>query len=831
MSVLSRHSCVAGAITLSLWAQPCLAQSDDCNGDGISDSTQFGQNYAVWAPSTGDGSGLLTAPDNWCPAVFNNSTRLIFDHDPQQGVGIVDYSSFWGADSIWFYGGNWKLQAPSSVYFDLYANIDPTEGLRIVDSLTWDCWGNIGGPAFIGRSGLPGTLLLVGGSFYCYFAINIGTEAVATATISGGTMSGQVIRIGAPDTSTSTHGSMRVHTGGVLIPFDRVDLADFMLVNGLVSGTVRGAALSPQGGATLTGSGKVERLETNLMRVVPSPGLGADGKFDSTLTVGDAFVMTDLMSGQSGTLEIRPFSGSDGTMQVPRIEATSATLGGLLRVVFGAGESNAVSDAPIVKASQSLVGSFSCVQPVGLPDGRTIRLTPSVDGAGILMSVINTMPPPAVGIGQPVSLQRVATDGGAADLDGDGDLDVFVALEQDSQGMSGIRLLKTDTSGQSVVGTVSFPGQIRMVTPFKFVGDTLPSLAATLGDADQIALLRNLGDWSFAVTMVSLLPGDNPSGIASGAFVEAATGLQSELAVGCPGSARVYILGAGTQGAYTVLRTFEGLGGDIVRAAELDGTGMQDLVVTDRLGNKVFAVSGLADLQQGPTVQLMPLPSAPVALSIANFGDSSTARSSAVVALEGTNSTPDDSDPLLNIAILRPGIDAFRVPALLAAGSDAQSVSAGDIDGDGLIDLAVAATFDGTEEVRFLMNTSNRDDPAGPLVFSCDIVSGEAMTGVTRPRSVWMADVFNDGTSEVITLSAGNPQGSSLGPVWEEGMGSMGGGGSCTAGDFDCDGDVDGGDLATLLGSWGACSGCVADIDENGAVDGGDLATVLGNWG
>ncbi len=47
-------------------------------------------------------------------------------------------------------------------------------------------------------------------------------------------------------------------------------------------------------------------------------------------------------------------------------------------------------------------------------------------------------------------------------------------------------------------------------------------------------------------------------------------------------------------------------------------------------------------------------------------------------------------------------------------------------------------------------------------------------------------------------------------------------------GDFDHDGDVDGTDLATLLGSWGAAGG---DINNDGTTDASDLAILLGNWG
>ena len=47
------------------------------------------------------------------------------------------------------------------------------------------------------------------------------------------------------------------------------------------------------------------------------------------------------------------------------------------------------------------------------------------------------------------------------------------------------------------------------------------------------------------------------------------------------------------------------------------------------------------------------------------------------------------------------------------------------------------------------------------------------------------------------------------------------------AGDLDGDGDVDGADLAVLLGGWGGAGG---DIDGDGTTDAIDLALLLGNW-
>jgi hypothetical protein len=59
-----------------------------------------------------------------------------------------------------------------------------------------------------------------------------------------------------------------------------------------------------------------------------------------------------------------------------------------------------------------------------------------------------------------------------------------------------------------------------------------------------------------------------------------------------------------------------------------------------------------------------------------------------------------------------------------------------------------------------------------------------------------------------------------------------GGGPNNCPGDFDGDGFVSGGDLGTLLGQWGQCSGaCSGDFDGDGFVSGGDLGTLLGSWG
>jgi hypothetical protein len=51
------------------------------------------------------------------------------------------------------------------------------------------------------------------------------------------------------------------------------------------------------------------------------------------------------------------------------------------------------------------------------------------------------------------------------------------------------------------------------------------------------------------------------------------------------------------------------------------------------------------------------------------------------------------------------------------------------------------------------------------------------------------------------------------------------------AGDLDGDGDVDFGDVLSIIGAWGPCAGCPQDLNGNGVVDFGDVLAVIGAWG
>ncbi len=123
----------------------------------------------------------------------------------------------------------------------------------------------------------------------------------------------------------------------------------------------------------------------------------------------------------------------------------------------------------------------------------------------------------------------------------------------------------------------------------------------------------------------------------------------------------------------------------------------------------------------------------------------------------------------------------------LGAGSSAISLVAGSATGIGAAPGVLHFAFDGT-------GASGTVTRSATITVSDENIPGEASTTL-------------DLTIEV-SVRAGVP------------------------GDFDGNGQVDGGDLGTLLGYWGPCPPpCPPDLDGNGVVDGGDLGTLLGLWG
>lgn len=161
------------------------------------------------------------------------------------------------------------------------------------------------------------------------------------------------------------------------------------------------------------------------------------------------------------------------------------------------------------------------------------------------------------------------------------------------------------------------------------------------------------------------------------------------------------------------------------------------------------------------------------------------------------------------------------------------SISAGDLDDDGDLDLAYVVMSDllPGNVSRVLRNTL--DPPGGSFGW---VVETDDELGGQAPYLVRTADVDNDGDDDVVVLVATAPSpltaaesGRLVGYASTEMLANSPGEETCL-GDFDEDGLVGGSDLAQLLGAWGTDDPAI-ELSGDTLIDGADLALLLGAWG
>ena len=202
------------------------------------------------------------------------------------------------------------------------------------------------------------------------------------------------------------------------------------------------------------------------------------------------------------------------------------------------------------------------------------------------------------------------------------------------------------------------------------------------------------------------------------------------------------------------------------------------------------------------------------------------------------------------------------VPTLSDSSLD---VKVGDLTGDGKPDIVTAQGESGQFQNRIYINTGAADTiapniklveqvpskGAGPFVVRTEVFDGTTSDRGYDDKGVFLVYTVNGGKPQTQAMAwSGNSLWRGVIPVQpacatveyfvrafdasnnvaNSPVKSFVTGGSCgIAGDLDGDGDVDGGDLATLLNAWG--QGGPADLDGNGTVDAADMAILLNNFG
>ncbi len=141
----------------------------------------------------------------------------------------------------------------------------------------------------------------------------------------------------------------------------------------------------------------------------------------------------------------------------------------------------------------------------------------------------------------------------------------------------------------------------------------------------------------------------------------------------------------------------------------------------------------------------------------------------------------------------------------------ANCVYAADVDGDGDMDVLGAAS--GASDITWWENTVG--DGTAWVEHTVD-------DDFDFARSVFAADLDGDEDIDILGASLFDNEIT----WWENQLNCF----DCPA-DIDCNCTVGTSDLIVLLGSWGPCKGCPADFDDDGVVGTSDLIELLGNWG
>jgi hypothetical protein len=277
----------------------------------------------------------------------------------------------------------------------------------------------------------------------------------------------------------------------------------------------------------------------------------------------------------------------------------------------------------------------------------------------------------------------------AADFDGDGRLDLVSA-----NGYSDDLSLLLGAGGGSFAGERRLPagaGPLALAVA-DFDGDGRPDLVLADWTSEDVAFLRNRGDGTFLPPVSLAMPGAAPVALGRGDFNRDGN---ADLAVGTQTGGLLSMAGSGngTFAAPVQVGRVAAVGGLLV--ARADGDATDDLVATDRLAGSAFLFPGRGDGSFAAAHDCGGL-SGPAGVAVGDFDADGTED---LVVANGAGNSDERYPDMVSVLLGRAG-GGFVGPVLLESPDRVRSVTAGDLDGDGIPDLAMTIPSAQAIEIR-----------------------------------------------------------------------------------------------------------------------------------
>jgi hypothetical protein len=286
----------------------------------------------------------------------------------------------------------------------------------------------------------------------------------------------------------------------------------------------------------------------------------------------------------------------------------------------------------------------------------------------------------------------------AADLDGDGDMDVAVSLKN----VNSVRILVNQGGGNFVNGaTFGVGSEPRAMVAADFDNDGRPDVAVSNRESDNVSVLRNLGGLAFSVA--SFAAGQEPRELDAGDMT--GDGLP-DIAVAAHDSRQIIVLrslGNGSFAQHAVLN-MSSVRPEGVAVADLNGDGTRDIAAS--VGEPQFAAVWL-NTGGG-------------SFGGASFYALNGLDASSIVAadfdLDGDMDLATSNTDSNNVSVLaNQGAGTFGGALLLAVGSQPGHIATGDLDKNGSPDLVTAN--DSSGNVSVLLNQTSGGSACATLIY------------------------------------------------------------------------------------------------------------------